>query len=410
MSIPTPQLPHADLVRYLTGQADESLRQHIAQRRGEYPELEMLLAMVVKITAAGPDDTPPPAAELTFAQIDRLLQDLYGGNADPSRQALFRTHLLASPQFYRRLLAHFADMHQTAAEADALQASGAMIGSKTNREILRELGIETARAAARRRAERPGEGFLGTVQAFFASQFARYAIPALASLAVLFMVGLPIYSDMTNPYKQLRYDEQAPMAQFDPDRWAQSSAPATRNGAVLGSDSLNLASFRAGSERLAGVMKLMLPAFRERDYRNVIDKYQRTFPGAEALAAWMQTHDAKLAGEDSLLQREIAGTQQLLQDYYFLSGAASLARYRTRSESLDQAARDSALAAAVTNLTHAQALGEQYRLPAPDRIHYFLGLALAYQFRNPEAIHEYRKISPESDYYEQAQELMNYLQ
>lgn len=409
MGILTQQLPHADLVRYLTGKGDESLRQNVTRLRSEYPEMAMLLEMVEKIAAAMPDDAPPPAAELTFAQIDRLLQDIYAGNAGPSRQMLFRTHLLTSPQFYRRLLDHFADRHQTVAEADTLQVSGAMIGSKTNREILRELGIETPRPAPRR-AERPLEGFVGAVQAFFASQFARYAIPALASLAVLFMVGLPIYSDMTNPYKQLRYDEQAPMAQFDPDRWVQSSAPATRNGAVLGSDSLNLASFRAGSERLAGVMKLMLPAFRERDYRNVLDKYQRTFPGAEALAAWLQTHDAKPAGEDSLLQREIAGTQQLLQDYYFLSGAASLARYRTRSESLDQAARDSALAAAVTNLARAKTLGEAYRLPDLDRIHYFLGLALAYQFRNAEAIHEYRQIGPESAYYRQAQEVMDYLQ
>lgn len=409
MGILTQQLPHADLVRYLTGKGDDSLRQNIARLRSEYPEMAMLLEMAETIAAALPDNAPPPAAQLTLGQIDRLLQDIYAGNADPARQALFRAQLLTSPQFYRRLLDHFADLHQTAAEAETLQASGAMIGSKTNREILRELGIETPRPAPRRR-EQPAEGFLGAVQAFFTSQFARYAIPALASLAVLFMVGLPLYSSLTNPYQQMRWDEQAPLAQFDPDSWVRRSAPATRHAAVPGSDSLNLASFRAGSERLAGVMKLMLPAFRERDYRNVLDKYQRTFPGAEALAAWLQTHNAQPAGEDSLLRREIAGTRQLLLDYYFLSGAAALARYRTRSETLAPAARDSALAAAVFNLTRAQTLGEQYRLPALDHIHYFLGLALAYQFRNPEAIREYRKISPESDYYEQAQELMNYLQ
>ncbi|MCB0306536.1 MAG: hypothetical protein KDI38_22430 [Calditrichaeota bacterium] len=409
MDILTQQLPHADLVRYLSGARDESLRQKVAQLRSEHPEFAMLLEMAEKAASDSPGDTPPPTVQLTIMQINRLLQDIYAGSADPDRRMLFRTHLLSSPQFYRRLLDHFADLHQTAAEAEALQASGVMIGSKTNQEILHELGIEKPQTAPRR-AERPGEGLLGAVQAFFTSQFGRYAIPALASLAVLFMVGLPLYSSLTNPYNRLHWDEQAPLAQLNPERWAQDSAPATRHGAVPGSDSLNLASFRAGSERLAGVMKLMLPAFREKDYRNVLDKYRRTFPGAEALAQWLQKHDTAPAGDDSLLQQEIAGTQQLLQDYYFLSGAAALARYRTRSEALDQAARDSALATAVTNLTHAKTLGERHQLPDSDRIHYFLGLALAYQFHNAEAIREYRLIRPESDYYQSAQELMEYLQ
>jgi len=204
---------------------------------------------------------------------------------------------------------------------------------------------------------------------------------AFAAIAVLVMVvsGFLIFKSTQQPdlLAGIQYDEQVPYA-FAPQFGVALRMPSEKR-----EDDLKLEQFY---NRFLAAMT---------EYKNL------NYASAIEHLALLQSYPQQLlapAINDTVLS--------VVRGYYFYSGASHLALARSHRVQLDAAERQRHLEAAITLLSQSLTLAQEHRLPEVDREHYFLGLAYGFMDNAEEAVFQFKRLTPESPYYETSQKLV----
>ncbi len=205
---------------------------------------------------------------------------------------------------------------------------------------------------------------------------------AFAAIVVLVLVAGGYLMFKSTPQSDLlasiQYDDQVPYA-FTPQFGTSLRTPSEA---------------REGGLNLDQFYNRFLAAMAE--YRNL--NYERAVDLLAPLQPYAQQLLAK-AVNDTLIM--------LTRDYYFYSGASSMALARSHRIQLDAAERQRYLETAIELLSHSIGLIKEHRLPEADRDHYFLGLAYGLAENVDSAVIQLGNVKPESEFYERSQTLLD---
>lgn len=403
------QLTHADFVAFLRGEGGDELDRKVAQLREDSPEYEMLFGMAEEIRQSEGIVEPQGNNNLVFKKvtpgdIDDLLADIYTGTADQERKQLFLDQLFVSDLFYDLLLRNFAETNEVLQAAVKLAASGEQLGSKSNTALLKKASILKPQPIP---TPAPQSGWWEDIQTLAKQLFSggsiRYASAAVAFAVVLFGIVTPTWIASTNPFNKPNWDNDMPYAFEARHRGAIGIDP----GGIR-NPGLNPEMAKTWTNLLTKMKSRMEnyieTPYIEKDYDAVLKSAIELKPTAEELEGLISAAFQPPAEDDSTRKRveQLAAAKEMVQNFYFYTGVSSLAIFRTETRDISEADRQKSLEIALQWLSKAKELGIKYQKTSLDREHYFLGLALAYEYKNDAAVREFNAVSQSSTLYEKA--------
>lgn len=408
------KVTQTELAGFLQGRTSEEIRRKVDDIRREHPEYDMLLEMAQEVCQDNNVHLPgsPPDSSLTPSELDQLLINMYANTASSTEKQRFIDHLIHSESFYERLLKNFLETHEVMQDAEELTASGEYLGSKSNKELLQSAGIlvEKVVEKPRRQAVEPERPeFIQTFVNWMQGEGLRYAIPAAAVVLIAF-ASPAIWSHYTNPFNKQNFDNAAPFA-YDQSvlNEALSSFPSGLRSSATRSENNFLGHFREMGRVLPPTI---LKPFADRAYRDVVENVALNQQTADSLEKWI----ISLSDVDSLpdsLSNKLSLAREMVHAYYLHTGSASLALHLSKDDDARSKSKAAHLQDAEKWLSKAKALAAQYEYSSLDEENYFLGLAYAYQYdtaKNKLAIDAFEAVSPESEFYENARKMKEWLQ
>lgn len=390
----TDRITYDNFAAFLRGEESSGLRKAVAGLRESEPAYHLLLELLEELrgrVAPAPKRGARPAAG--FDEVESLLLYAYSGEKDLEKDRRFVDLFLRSPDFYQRLIVKLAQVAADVIPEAAPQTAQEWAPLHSDQELISRI------VSPRYSRQQPGN--LEKLVATIGEQLGRLAgafrplprriiaIPVVLATVLLLLVMWPT-SDPYSPYqwqKQVPYDFSASALTGSGLR---SAAPAAGTAA--------LPALNESLDRLQEIFKLSLGSYLTRDYAAAVRTLKRQESEIDELRSRIGEYSRDTAPQ------EAARAVQLLEEYDFYAGTTYLAY--AHSTALKDSARTAALSKAVENLRHAQALVGEYQLETGGREHFFAGLALGLSGEKEAARAELHRVSPESPYFQEAQELI----
>ena len=373
-------LPHEQIAAYVRGEGDHETHAQIQKLAAENGSFQLLLELIDRFKSRARIRKHPAAMPLpgTFAAMEEMLLRFFAGEAGDDEAQLLINGLVASPQFYQRLLAKLEliappdqvpEMSHIEVRTDeellAQIKAGATIEARTERETVRRSLPATV-----------WEKWRGWGEAILPSPKYAFAIPLM--IAGIFLLYNQIFKSV-NIEETYVFDQQVPHAYISGLRGAPQSP---EENPIYYSF---ISNFRLGMSDYVG-----------HNYRQAIQTFKKIEPVAQRL---MQELRIDRQTDEKLLRE--------LRDYYFYLGLSHLAVARTRIKPPDAAEKTQHLQAATQYLARADSLARLHpAVEENDRETYFLGLAYGFGGKLDSARVRLNRINSNSPFYQKSVPLL----
>lgn len=415
------KLPQTELVGFLRGNCSEETNRKVRHLRKEYSEYERLLEIAEDVCQDRAIDLniDPPERMMASEDFHQLLENLYTWNSSRENKQLFVKYLFHSETFYEKLMTNFLEAEEIMLMAEAYPALEELPLGKTDKELLKEAGIEEIPDWTWKEIQNTLNTSIEYLSVWCLAGLQKlqdiinHKPQVVIPLALTFIISCSGVTRVSwlhyaSPFKD-RQIQAEPFA-YDQSLLGQAFTELPMN--MRGGAEVNKEAFINDYEQTGWALKALLPVFQAKDYHTFLENASQEHSRIATLE--MEIEKMNRSGNlPDTLRRKLPSAQGMVHAYYLHSGISSLALYLDRDKTVDDIPRQNYLLQAVKNLQKAKTLSTNYGYASHEQESYFLGMAFAYFYedeKNEMAIKNFSEVKPESKFYERAQKLKNWLE
>jgi len=365
-------LPHEQIAAYARGEGDHDTHAQIRKLAAENGSFQLLLELIDRVKPRARIRQRPAAAPLpgTFAAMEEMLLRFFAGNAGDDEAQLLINGLVASPQFYQRLMAKLEQIAPPDETPDMEH-----IKVRTDEELLAQIkagaAMEARNEAAIVRARSTAtiwERLRDWFKAILRVPRPAFAIPLM--IAGIFLLYHQFFKS-GNIDDAYVFDEKVPYAYGSGLRGA---SPASEED-------------------------MLFDAFESNFKLSMSDYVVCNYPGAIEILKNLKTVAGRIKPVDKR-------RMNLLRDYYFYFGLSHFALSRSRRFELTAEGKKQNAQSAIQYLARADSLALALHLEENDRETFFLGLSYGLGGQRDSALVRLHRIKPKSDFYAESFKLI----